>query len=566
MFQNVFRRVLVPSTAILCCGVATGYWQAVQDLSSPLPDKPALGPKTVVAKLIEQLSSSDFVSREAATKSLIGIGVPALDALCEATKATDLEVAKRASRIVETIKTSLEYLLVRYRHYGLPLPPPDSKLVRSGEQLGFFLGPDGLSKRSRLLIGTQISTVDRCHIIETADGIKDALTNFNPLWTGRCGFELNAGLALSLQCKSRGWDAIASVLWQRSVNQGCGFAFPVFRQAPVASGEIGVAQLAWAHYGYQLLQPASDLALIHRQLQRILLAHSSLDCKEKRELLNSIRSAVVVPKAARGSDEALIDDLIELSETAHRNDSTDVRFSKLVHRGFAAVPTLIQHLDDDRITRSVSGAFHNFPAWNQRIKHQVSYFLQELAGEDLGLDAVERRLARVVEKGNASEWWVRAQAVGEEEYVVLHVLPDKTLNSEWPRWVMLEIVSHRYPKRLPPLYMKLLTERAELHSWSLTEAIRRSSLPFGTKMVTLLYGMSHNEMKHRRPAYAEIRTLIRDELQPWLSNQHNKEFLKAWWSFNRVWMNWLARIVVAQHAFEELLWRNRGGDSLGAGT
>jgi uncharacterized protein (TIGR03067 family) len=56
-----------------------------------------------IARLIQQLGDDDFDTREAATRALGAIGVPALAALRKATSSPDLEVRRRATRISQAI-------------------------------------------------------------------------------------------------------------------------------------------------------------------------------------------------------------------------------------------------------------------------------------------------------------------------------------------------------------------------------------------------------------------------------------------------------------------------------
>src|SRR5262245_53452280 len=92
-----------------------------------------------IAKLVKQLGSSDFRAREAATKALTAIGFPALQALRKAAKGDDPEVARRATRLIESIEQGLDQLLADYRGYGLPLPPENAKLVRFGSGIGHII-------------------------------------------------------------------------------------------------------------------------------------------------------------------------------------------------------------------------------------------------------------------------------------------------------------------------------------------------------------------------------------------------------------------------------------------
>jgi hypothetical protein len=61
-----------------------------------------------VARLIEQLGSPDFLTREAATKELEAVGAPALPALKAATGAEDAETARRAAELATKIARRID--------------------------------------------------------------------------------------------------------------------------------------------------------------------------------------------------------------------------------------------------------------------------------------------------------------------------------------------------------------------------------------------------------------------------------------------------------------------------
>src|SRR5438034_6413537 len=56
-----------------------------------------------IARLVKQLGSSDFRTRDAATKRLKDLGEPAADALVRAMMTTDLEARRRAEAILTEI-------------------------------------------------------------------------------------------------------------------------------------------------------------------------------------------------------------------------------------------------------------------------------------------------------------------------------------------------------------------------------------------------------------------------------------------------------------------------------
>lgn len=74
-------------------------------LLSPAEEAPS---KDKIATLIEQMGSGTFAEREAATKALAAIGVPALEALRQAAKSEDPEVRKRAEEIIPKIEIQAE--------------------------------------------------------------------------------------------------------------------------------------------------------------------------------------------------------------------------------------------------------------------------------------------------------------------------------------------------------------------------------------------------------------------------------------------------------------------------
>src|SRR5205807_3957559 len=117
----------------------------------------------------------------------------------------------------------------------------------------------------------------------------------------------------------------------------------------------------------------------------------------------------------------------------------------------------------------------NFPTWHLRIKHVVSDLLQDMAGEEVGKDWLLRQKGWGVEKADAHAWWDKARKVGEEAYLLKHVLPNDE-KVHFPNALMVSIIREKYPDHLPKLYRTLLEDRPQLQSWSIAEAVAKSSL------------------------------------------------------------------------------------------
>jgi len=472
-----------------------------------------------IAKLVEQLGSANFKERQEATKALEDIGLPALDALRKAAKGNNLEFAQRASRLIEIIENSLDSLLADYRGYGLPLPPKDAKLVRfkvgvwvgdkQASLLGFLLEPGTKDKPPLVLVGTKEARLEPDATYEVVEPKPEAAKDISHCWMWLSTFDMNAGLATALQCKSRGWNTLAEQLWTSSRKQASGHHFGAFYQPANLANRTAVAYLAWAYSGNELVKPDTDRAKTAKRMKAVLAAEPRLSKEGNQALLKSLEAALVPSTAKPGTVEKMIDDLTDMcSGSSHfaRNDEPDPRYARLAQMGFTAVPALIEHLNDDRLTRSIKQGFNNFPTWNVRVQDVVSDLLQDLAGEDVGKDWLRRQQGYAVEKADAQAWWDKARKDGEEAYLLAHVLPNGE-KAYWPNSLMLSIITEKYPKYLPKLYKTILDERPKMQSWPVAEAVAKSSLPDETKLELFLHASNSKNLEHRRFGLLKLQNL-----------------------------------------------------------
>jgi hypothetical protein len=233
-------------------------------------------------------------------------------------------------------------------------------------------------------------------------------------------------------------------------------------------------------------------------MHELIVLDADLNTPEKQALLKSLDAALVPSEAKPGSIESLIDALVHIRSTnlpLYGIDS-DPRYVHLVEAGFEAVPNLIEHLDDDRLTRLYE-SFRTFR--HLRVRDIVGQLLIELAGDGLPRDWIEDQ-----DKASARAWWERTKRLGEEPYVVAHVLTKK---SEMPNYHLLWLLERRYPHRLPGLYLNVLDRRTELDSGALADAVARSKLPREQMVELLIHGARHESKTHRRHAFDAIASL-----------------------------------------------------------
>src|SRR5262249_11446671 len=150
----------------------------------------------------------------------------------------------------------------------------------------------------------------------------------------------------------------------------------------------------------------------------------------------------------------------------------DPRVTRLIERGFDAVPDLIEHLDDRRLTRyrefflGVSGSSLSTEPYHCRVG--------DLAGTILGrLSQGQGR--RGSAKAQALAWWAEAKAKGEEAYLLAHVFSEDPND---PGYVLdlMRVIARKYPRHLSRIYQRILESPFDLVPDPVAKVIRDSSL------------------------------------------------------------------------------------------
>jgi hypothetical protein len=409
-------------------------------------------------------------------------------------------------------ETNLDELLTLYRKLDLPLPPPEAKLV-SYESGGAYIINKEVQPPSRSL-AFRIKHVTKPGSVELLTG---ASHNWKPSEEERDIREVAAdpsvlksihidtedAFLMAIQCQSRNWGPLARELLSHSKER---------EKRPGEAARERLLRLGWEFAVSHLSEPDTDRKPIARKLKAWMAEYKELQTKGNQSLLRSLELALVPSKAKPGSVEALIDDLVNY----HARTGTigvflakDDRFERIARLGFEAVPSLIEHLDDDRLTRGIMTGFNNFKPWNLRVRHLVSDLLQGLSGKEQGRDWLDRQKGGVVDKEQAKKWWEQASKVGEEAYLLSHVLPEKAEkeNAQFPNTQQLTLIQAKYPKHIPALYKRVLEKQPYLESWPLAEVIEASKLSTKEQLDLFEPAILHAQSNHRLPALWAIKKL-----------------------------------------------------------
>jgi hypothetical protein len=396
---------------------------------------------------------------------------------------------------------ALDPLLAEYRAHGLPLPPRGAKLVRyqsGGEfllngkvvpprySIAFLVKGGPAKGTASLLCGTRDFGVSKGERLPRPIAPK-------PAALGAIDLGAEESLLMAVQCRYLGWDDLARHLLARWAGEG--------RPARPA-----LLRVAWRYWAWKIPNPNSDRALIAKRLKSLLASDKSLDERHHRALVRSLDLALVPGKGRPGTVEALIDDLVNYTGRTGTfpPSSPDDRYGRILKLGFAAVPALIDHLEDERLTRGVMRGFNNFPSWHLRVEHVVSDLLRDIAGQELGRDWLRRQQGYPVKKAVARAWWAGASKMGEEAYLLANVLPRGGQN---PREGLLAILLAKYPRHVPKLYRKVLDEHPQMQSWDLARAVARGKLPGKEKVKLLGLGARSKNRTHRREALLHLKDL-----------------------------------------------------------
>lgn len=407
----------------------------------------------------------------------------------------------------------LAELAKEYQALGLPLPPEKGRLVRyeggtvvfsDGARhtqygLAFEIEPGTKAGESVLLCGAQ----------ELQWNPRRREQKPDPAAVEGINLDADDALALAIQCHARGWDALAGVLLERS-REGNG-------NGPLQKRLVA---LAWDYWVSRVTHPTADRAPVAQRLRDLIEREPDLDLELHRELVRWLELTLVPSRAAPGSVEALIDALVDSKgNTDYVAPAHGEAYWGIVERGFDAVPALIEHLEDDRLTRAVVLVGGRVTAkwfFPLRVGDVVNHLLESLAAGELtrerhgvivGDGALQRVQTPSITRTAAVEWFEKARKVGEETYFLDRVLTNPKSELGYVNPHVLCVLAAKFPLSVPAVYRTVLDKYPNLNSAPLAAALTRCSLPVKDKLDFLLTAARHEKYVHTRPAFRAIREL-----------------------------------------------------------
>jgi hypothetical protein len=232
----------------------------------------------------------------------------------------------------------------------------------------------------------------------------------------------------------------------------------------------------------------------------------------------------VAPRTSKpGSIEALIDDLMEYNHDPYGYGLAPAvdTYGQLVDLGFDAVPALIAHVQDDRLSRAMFGGLNNFRPYHLTVGHLCSRLLYDLSARTIDGSVWELRGDRLDAKP-CERWYAEAKRIGEENWLVDHAVPadnGQTIVNQRGRAETLigRVIAIKYPHRLPAIYRAMLKKPDSGWLHDHVDQIVASKLPREEKLALFEEGVRHPNAGHRCNALSGLgqlsSPLFRDRLR-----------------------------------------------------
>ncbi len=426
----------------------------------------------------------------------------------------------------------LESLVAQYAKYGLPQPPKQAKLVvlkwsnstANGvpqyERAIALLEPKDPDGEQRYWIGHRTSklsshvsvtpTLPRERIVAATDpGGPDGLER---------DFDRDPDLALAIVCASRGWNELAGELLIRSRRAPRN----VFQRRAIRPRDHGkaLALLAWDYWCGQFCRQEGDRSAILTRLTELKTNVPGLDTLANENIVNDMRLTLQPTKSPVDSLEATIDSLIHLGVDRPGAELIDLRsvgfhpsYKKIEAMGLDAVPILLKHTHDFRMTRFVTSN-HRGP-WIVRIADVVHQLLSALAGEELSHDILVREgRGRCVDRDHVLFWWSETKKVDAKEFLIQNAITAGDDGKPKANLAILKSLARSYPDDLVDLFTKNF-ERLE-YADPLLQAVGSAKLSEHQKSQLFLKAASAKRAETRASSIRQLLAISHQQAVPLL--------------------------------------------------
>jgi hypothetical protein len=388
----------------------------------------------------------------------------------------------------------LRVLLEDYKAYGLPMPPVDAKLALLHRDMHLAL-----------LLKQATPKKPAVYWIGCDEGPQWYRIEFRPVAPKRAsldktvpmpgdlrsrGFPTYPDLALAIQCFARGWDELATPLLVRSRQPPAEDSQSRQRPRP-ADDRAALAELAWNHYCNQFVETKTERQSILALMKKLLAGPHGLNTPVHRNIVADMEKTLVEVKTAPGSLEETVEALLDFKDlhgswagTGWRDryySAWNPNYKKIRDQGLVAVPVLMKHVDDYRLTRTMAKKNDGRYTWHIRIADVVAQLLNGLVPEPFTYDFLEKEgRGMSLDRAPVEAWWKEVRAQKELDFLLNSVYRqgERTTRQE-PNETVLHVLGNRFPKEFAELFEREFRKGKADHGWF--TALADSKTPAETK-------------------------------------------------------------------------------------
>ena len=402
---------------------------------------------------------------------------------------TSRSLAFHAAAAKAAADANLTGMLKIWQEYQLPLPPPDAPLVRfkipsryDGDDylsIGFLIQEFKAPNPAVVLCGYQRIELapDNVPVVIKSPPDPSAFTNLH--LTGREGVSgISSLCGVAVQCQARGWKKFAGYLVEESSPH---------RKA----GAELIHGVIWQHLQEEVLHANSNRRQLAEKMKQLVDGrHDSpqgIGRKLHEALANTTLTATTAPETIIA--EVLVERLNHsriLSGVIERDAPLNDPFYDLEAMGFAAVPVLLAHLNDQRPTGMITPGMINMQEDSPvQIRSLVGDFLRQILGDKLRQNLRTQLKRGITGENVVRSLWEQAKAAGEEAWLVEGAPASSNEKKDFPNACHLRLLKSRYPERLGDVLRFQVKHRPKAVIHPIITTVVESSLPSATKVELL---------------------------------------------------------------------------------
>jgi len=419
----------------------------------------------------------------------------------------------------------LDQLLRVYQDYELPSPPESAQLSivqykdadsEDRRSLVFIEETSDPQNKLWIWIGCERVRLDPSLIWHPCPPNGKGVSQTTPMdeVSESEGFRTFPDVALAIQCQQRGWHELSAALWTRAQ---AGYSKNLRDPAPRVPRHDREALLflAWNHWSNEFVLSTADRGKIVDRLRKLNEDPLAANIRGHNELVADMTATLESKPGADGLEadvEALLDFGSDLAEPYQLKTrfvdledavSFDRHYDKLQQAGLDAVPVLIEHLHDYRLTRCVESILEHHYTWHVRISDVVAVLLSGLADEELSHDFLAKQGRGIaLDKDHVHYWYAEVQKVSTLDYLLSHAI---TLDEDGDPNVNLQILyslGSKHPEDFVALFERELNELKNTRM--LFVALGTSRVDSELKYRLLLQAAHHTSLQNRDFALRQL--------------------------------------------------------------